>query len=468
MTRTSTCRLQSLVSRVVVVLRYDRGTVLVEGASPEQPVCVPQARVDQRVGGALRTPALNYHLVVRSLVAQGIAFDDQAKGYATLELPQLELTPRAYQQAAVDAWRASARRGQVVLPTGSGKTVVAALAMQETGRSTLVVVPTIDLLHQWHGVLEEHFGEPIGAVGGGEHRVEPLTVITYDSAYLHLERLGDRFGLVIFDEAHHLSGPTYQQAAALSLAPYRLGLTATPNLEHAARIGELIGPVVFRREIGDLAGEFLSSYETVTLRVPLSPAERVAYDAARGTYRRFVEEKGIRLGGSFGWRNFLEATSRSREGREAFLAWREQRRLSMGAEAKFAQLERILQRHRDERVVVFTNDNETAYAVSRRFLVPVITHQTRGPERRAILGGLRDGSLPVVATSRVLNEGVDVPEVSVGVVLSGTATVREHVQRLGRILRPGEGKHAILYEVVAESTAEESTSDRRRAHDAYR
>ncbi|MCA8925221.1 MAG: DEAD/DEAH box helicase family protein [Planctomycetes bacterium] len=452
----------------MVTLRYDRGTLLVEGLDPAEAVCVPEAREDARVGGALRAPAHHYHLVVRSLVARGVAYADEARAYATVDLPPPEHTPRPYQQAAVDAWRASSRRGLVVLPTGSGKTLVAALAIRDAGRAALVVVPTIDLLHQWHDVLEGHFGGPIGAVGGGEHRVEPLTVITYDSAYLHLEHLGARFGLVVFDEAHHLSAPTYQQAAALSLAPYRLGLTATPNEAHAGRIAELIGPLVFRREIGDLAGDVLSSYETVTLRVPLSPEERAAYEAARGTYRRFVEDKGIRLGGPFGWRRFLEATSRSREGRAAFLAWREQRRLSMGAEAKFAQLETILARHRGERVVVFTNDNETAYAVSQRFLVPVITHQTRGPERRAILSGLREGTLPVVATSRVLNEGVDVPEVSVGVVLSGTATVREHVQRLGRILRPGEGKHAILYEVVAASTAEEATSDRRRDHDAYR
>ncbi|MEZ6184637.1 MAG: DEAD/DEAH box helicase family protein [Planctomycetota bacterium] len=452
----------------MVVLRYDRGTLLVEGLEPDQRLCVPDLRTDARVGGALRTYAYHYHLAVRSLVAQGIAFQDEAKQYATLELPELALTPRVYQLAAVDAWRAGSRRGLVVLPTGSGKTVVAALAIRDAARATLVVVPTIDLLHQWHGVLSKHFQAPVGAIGGGEFDVQDLTVITYDSAYLHLERLGDRFGLVVFDEAHHLSGPSYQQAAVLALAPYRLGLTATPNEEHAGRIAELVGPVVFRREIGDLAGEFLSSYETVTLRVPLSPEERAAYEEARGTYRRFVDEQGIRLGGRFGWARFLEATSRSREGRQAFLAWREQRRLSMGAEAKFAQLETILARHREERVVVFTHDNDTAYAVSRRFLVPVITHQTRGPERRRILAGLREGTLPVVATSRVLNEGVDVPEVSVGVVLSGSATVREHVQRLGRILRPGEGKHAILYEVVAASTAEEATSDRRRDHDAYR
>ena len=106
--------------------------------------------------------------------------------------------------------------------------------------------------------------------------------------------------------------------------------------------------------------------------------------------------------------------------------------------------------------------------MSSRFLVPAITHQTKPRERRAFLEAFASGALPVLATSRVLNEGVDVPSASVAVVLSGTATVREHVQRLGRILRPAPGKLAILYEVVTQGTTEEQVSARRRQHDAYR
>lgn len=181
-----------------------------------------------------------------------------------------------------------------------------------------------------------------------------------------------------------------------------------------------------------------------------------------------MQRKGIRLGGRYGWSRFLQATSRSAEGRQALSAWRSQRRIAMRCAQKMAHLADVLTRHAGERVLVFAHDNETAYDVSRRFLVPVITHQTKPRERRAILAGLRDGSTPVVATSRVLNEGVDVPEVSVGVVLSGTATVREHVQRLGRILRKTPGKRAVLYEVISRGTSEEDASARRRDHDAYR
>ncbi len=84
-----------------------------------------------------------------------------------------------------------------------------------------------------------------------------------------------------------------------------------------------------------------------------------------------------------------------------------------------------------------------------------------------MLASFRDGSLPVLVTSRVLNEGVDVPEASVGIVVSGTGSVREHVQRLGRILRPQPGKVAMLYELLSAGTAEQWTSDRRRRHSAF-
>ena len=118
-------------------------------------------------------------------------------------------------------------------------------------------------------------------------------------------------------------------------------------------------------------------------------------------------------------------------------------------------------------MLIFTNDNETVYAISEQFLIPAITHQTRTKERREILKAFNRGAILALVTSRVLNEGVNVPEANVAVVLSGTATIREHVQRLGRILRRREGKHAILYEVISRNTVEDHISRRRRQHDAY-
>jgi superfamily II DNA or RNA helicase len=101
-------------------------------------------------------------------------------------------------------------------------------------------------------------------------------------------------------------------------------------------------------------------------------------------------------------------------------------------------------------------------------LIPAITHQTKVTERSEILGGLRSGTYSAVVTSKVLNEGVDVPDANVAVVMSGSGSVREHVQRLGRVLRKRGDKRAVLYELVTADTGETFTSERRRDHDAYR
>jgi superfamily II DNA or RNA helicase len=421
-----------------------------------------------------RAPASSYAGLRRALARAELEVEDRARRYA--ELPagaRVHREPRPYQAEALAAWRASQGRGVVVLPTGAGKTWLACLAIEDRRRSALVVAPTLDLVRQWYDVLRTTFGAAVGVIGGGEYDVQALTVSTYDSAYLHMEHLGDRFGLVVFDECHHLPGAAYALAARASVAPFRLGLTATPERADGrhAELDDLIGPVVYRKDIVDLSGAYLSSYETVRLTVELSPEDRAQHDAERGLYRDFIARNGIRMSSPSGWSDFVIRSSRSDEGRRAMQAYRRQREIAFAAPAKLDYVALLLDRHRDERVLLFTQDNATAYEVSRRFLVPVITHETKVRERSDILAGLAQGAAGgygAVVTSKVLNEGVDIPAASVAVVISGSASVREHVQRLGRILRPQDGKHAVLYELVTARTAETSTSARRREHSAYR
>lgn len=450
------------------LVRFDRGTLLLEHFPAAE---LPDGfQHDPRVG-LPRGLALHYHDVLLDLHRRRVPYEDAARRYRRLGRTwHEEKQPRDYQLEAVEAWRANGRRGVIVLPTGAGKSFVAQLCIRDADRSALVVAPTLDLVGQWADQLLRAFGPPVGVLGGGTHDVQDITVATYDSAWMHVERYGDRFGLLVFDEVHHLPGASFAQAAEGAIAPFRLGLTATlerPDGEHV-RAERLVGPVVYRREIGELAGEFLSEYRTECIQVQLSDADRAAYDRAWNAYRGFVESRGLFLGGPSGWQRFLREAAKSREGRSALRSWRESRRILQGAAAKLRVLEELLWRHRDGRVLIFTNDNATVYDISRRLLIPAITHQTELAERRALLAGFADGSLPVLVTSRVLNEGVDIPSADVAIVLSGTATVREHVQRLGRILRRREGKQAVLYELVVAETSEERTSARRRDHEAYR
>lgn len=449
-------------------VRWHRGTLVLEGFPADE---VPVGFLHDPRIGMPRGPAFAYHDVVYDLHKRGVPYEDEARGYAVLDRDHRSArTPRDYQREAVEAWRANRRRGVVVLPTGAGKSFVAELCLSDGGRSTLVVAPTLDLVGQWYDGLRAAFGDPVGVLGGGVHEVHDITVATYDSAWMHMERYGDRFGLVVFDEVHHLPGPSFAQAALQSIAPFRLGLTATlerPDGGHE-RIFDLVGPVVYRREITELAGDFLAEYRTEIVQVHLSDEEREAYTSARRTFREFVDGSGIRLGGAGGWQHFLRESARSTAGREAFKGWQESRRLLQASSAKRRMLADLLRKHADRRVLVFTNDNATVYDLSRSLLIPAITHQTDVKERQALLAAFSAGELPVLATSRVLNEGVDLPSADVAIVLSGTQTVREHVQRLGRILRKQQGKQALLYELVVADSVEERQSERRRDHVAYR
>lgn len=450
-------------------LLFEDGTIVVLGLAEGDDQGIPGLRFDPRAG-AFRAEGIRYREIVQHLLDHKIPRSDSARAYEKIDWT-LSVAKEAFphQTEGLDAWWKAGGRGVVVLPTGTGKTHLANLAIERAGRPTLIVTPTIDLMNQWYDELTLTFATEVGMIGGGSYDVQPLTVTTYDSAHLHMGRLGNRFGLVVFDECHHLPGPTYGQAAVLSIAPYRLGLTATPERADNAHLHSdvLIGPIVYRREINQLRGRFLADYRVETLYVRLTPEEKARYDHAREIYRAFLHDSGIDMRRPNAWGQFLFTAHRSAEGRQAYLAYRLQRELALAAPAKLGLLGRLLERHNGDRILIFTHDNATVYKISRRFLVPVITHQTKTKERRDVLVRFNSGEYPIVATSRVLNEGVNVPEANVAVVLSGSGSVREHVQRLGRILRKSGDKEALLYEVITRDTVEEFTSNRRRQHSAY-
>ncbi len=453
------------------VLSFDRGSIVLSSEPGTTPVLPSFMVRDERIG-AYRGLAIHYRALVRHLSKNRIAFDDNARAYPDLTIDSSPgPAPYDYQQEALHAW-GRGKRGVVELPTGSGKTRLALMAIREAARGVLVLVPTLELVSQWCSVLESEFagaGAP-GAVGGGSYEIAPMTVCTYASAYRHGDKFGNRFGLVVFDECHHLCGERYSRIAEGLIAPYRLGLSATlarPDHRHHMLNG-LVGPVVYRKSIGELAGKYLAEDRVEMRHASLNAEEKRAYREARETYLAFAREQGIKISSPRDWQHFIYAACRSPEGRTALAAYYRQKHIAFAAEEKFEICAELLEAHRDQRVLIFTNDNRTAYEISRRFLLPLITHQTRVAERREIMARFRDNRWPALVTSKVLNEGVDVPAAAVAIIMSGNASVREHVQRLGRILRRDGDKQAVLYEVLSRHTAEEHTSKRRRRHDAYR
>jgi superfamily II DNA or RNA helicase len=446
-----------------VKLRFDRGTILLTEPPKDLDLrAAPAVLWDSRVG-AHRAPASRHAEVSGWLRRAGIEFEDitPATGPNPVAWSAVELRP--YQEAALSAWELARRRGIVALPTGSGKTRLAIDAIRRTGSSALCLVPTRVLLDQWSREIATVYEGAVGRYGDGARHLAPLTVATFESAYRQMAHLGDRFGLVIVDEVHHFGAGLRDEALEMAMAPARLGLTATPPRDAAvlARLAELVGPTIFELAVADLAGGFLASFDAITLHLQLSSDERSAYSALHSLFSA-AHAEFRRLAPNASWADFTRHAARSSEGRRALAAWRQMRRLLAFTHAKRQVLRSLLERHRSSRTLVFTADNDTAYAIAREHLVMPLTCDIGRRERDEALDAFRRGRIRTLVSARVLNEGLDVPDADVAVVVGGALGEREHVQRVGRLLRPGEGKRALVYELVTRDTIEVGQAHRRR------
>ena len=452
---------------------FDHGTLVWSGDDIAALVAAQPAafKFDSRING-FRSRACDYAVILQKLRSMKLELQDDACAFNALNDLSLQetLVPRPHQQTAFDAWRKSSYRAVAALPTGSGKTILAVMAIARLKRSALVLVPTIDLMVQWANVLKRFFNVPVGMWGGGSSETCDITVSTYNSAVLKMEFSGNRFAFLIADECHHLPGPANQLAAQWAIAPYRLGLSATPESDPARDelLKDLMGDICCRIQIDELSQGILSDYTVETIPLELTAPERAEYLQNRKIYIDFLHQHHLVMNSVRSWRNFIMEVARSGQaGRKAFEAYLKQKNIACSGEEKFRMVWELIRRHGGERIIIFTADNAAAYELGRRYLLPVLTHHTKSAERKNMLENFRTGACPVLVSSKVLNEGVDVPEANIGIIVSGGASVREHVQRLGRILRARPGKKAILYELVNASTSELSVSNRRREHRAY-
>jgi superfamily II DNA or RNA helicase len=291
-------------------------------------------------------------------------------------------------------------------------------------------------------------------LGDGERAVADVTVATFESAYRYMPKLGRRFEMVVVDEVHHFGAGIRDEALEMCTARYRLGLTATPPPEAAAvRLEELVGPAVYQLGVADLAGRWLANLDRVVLRLPLNSQERQRHAEQTQAFRRVYREFR-RLNPDASWQEFVAIAKSSPEGRAALAAWRETRKLLSLTHAKRAALRELLVRHHESRVLVFTSENAAAYSIAREHLVMPITCDISRSERAACLTSFRSGELRVLVSSRVLNEGIDVPDADVAIIVGGGSSEREYVQRVGRLLRPRPGKRALVYELVSAGTTE--------------
>lgn len=452
-------------------LSFENGLAVVRGRTlPAPPSClIWDPRLDAHVAAGLHYPLLREWAFAHDI-------DEQSAPSALAVPSTLDWrAPREAQREALDRWRAAGSRGTVVLPTGAGKTFVAMLAIEATATEACIIVPTRALVTQWFTQLADAFGvERVGAYYGDEKTRRAITVTTYHSAFPLLERDGARFGLVICDEAHHLSdtleGDARSWHDALTIAPAaaRLGLTATYPDGRDSVLTRLIGPVVYRRAIGEMTDAELARFAIERRYVDLTRAERARYDACTARFDAYTARSKWRDAAptpADAWKRFVASTRRDPSARRAWRDFLERERIVRMAEAKFDEAARLLRLFPGEQSVLFCGGVDMAMEVSRKFAVPMITASTPASERHAVLNAMRDGTIRAVATVQVLDEGWDVPNAKLGIVLGDSTRggVRQHTQRLGRLLRRQGDQVASLFEVVAAGTWEFYASQKRSA-----
>ncbi len=455
-----------------ISLSFDRGTLLLTNVVRKELPDIAASSVwrwDSRVG-AWRCDAIHYAAIRKALVERFAEhFSDNVMepaciSWSKVDLPRL----RPEQTEALAAWNQADSRGQIIMPTGTGKTEVALAAMARTKTATLVVAPVRDLMYQWHRRILRAFDYDAGIVGDGLANIKPITVTTYDSAYIHMAKMGAGFGLLVFDEEHHLPGKCRREAAILSTATMRLGLTATPQRSDGLHkdLDWLIGPVVYDMPFKQAEGSTLANFDVVRIPVALNDNEQATYDQCNRVIRHFITSRRKEQSG-YSWQDLCKESGKEPQARNAQKAYYLKQSIENRATEKLRVLEDVFRLHKGQQILVFTGSNIMAIEVSRRFLVPTILSHTRKRERLAVLDGFAKGRFEVLVANRVLDEGIDVPEAKVAVIIGGQGSTRQAKQRLGRVLRKSGNARATLYEVVCENTKEVQRSRKRRKSDAY-
>lgn len=344
-----------------------------------------------------------------------------------------------FQEKAVESWERAGRRGTIAVPTGGGKTFIAMSAIAKTSTTALILAVTQELASQWVERLRKYLGVSAGMLGAGRHDVRDVTVAIYNSAVKYIDELVGKFGLVIFDEAHHVPAETFKEVALALDTPYRLAISATPKREDGNEmlIYEAVGPLVYRATYSEMVeAGLVVPVEHYRVYVRLSAEEEQEYRAAQST-----TDNAIVL-----------------------------RNIASRASAKIPVAVEIIKREASlgHKVLVFTQFLEQARAIYeelRNFMrAELITSEER--DRDTAFSRFLSGASRVVVTTTVLDEGVDVPDADVAVIVSGSGSKRQMLQRVGRVVRKAPGKtRARVYEIVARGTIEEALSESRHVDD---
>lgn len=388
--------------------------------------------------GTFSLDRLNRGKIKVELIKMGFPVDDRIP-LSRGERVEMDLSgtfsARDYQESAVNSFLGNGERGTgfgtIVLPCGSGKTIVGILAMARLKTRTLILCPNVQSVHQWIREIRTKTNiadDMIGEYSGDVKEMKPITVSTYQiltyrkpgtEEYAHFSLLRDgRWGFIIYDEVHMLPAPVFRITAELQ-SIYRLGLTATLIREDGREdeVFSLVGPKRYDSPWSELAQRgYIAEAYCHEIRVPLMEEDEVGY---------------------------------------ALASKREKYRIASVNRRKLDIVEGLVQKHSEDSIIIIGQYIEQLEEVGKRFSWPIVTGKTSNKVRDEIYQKFRNKEIRVLIVSKVANFAIDLPDCSVAIQLSGTFGSRqEEAQRLGRILRPKE-RPSHFYTIITEYSEEE-------------
>jgi superfamily II DNA or RNA helicase len=348
------------------------------------------------------------------------------------------ITLFVFQKEALKKWIDNGCKGVIVIPTGGGKTFIGLKAISVVKKPTLILVPTTELVEQWIETIKNNLGvKDVGAIYSKRKEIKQITVATYHSASKVIDKIKDKFGLVIYDEVHHVPAKTFMDTALSILAKRRLGLSATPNRsdKNEVLIFGSIGGIVYKATKKEINKEkkLLADLEAYIIRVPLK--SKVEYNEQDN----IIKKKMIAGTNPLKISVLLSLLSRFKKVKGSIVVFTQ-----YIDQAKKAYNEIV-------KSGIFKPDE-----------VALLTSKTTKRERNEIFNKLKNGKIKVLVVTTVLDEGVNVPDLKAAIVLSGTGSDRQLIQRIGRIIRNKEGKgSACLIDIVSKGTIEENFARKR-------
>ncbi|MCL2380634.1 MAG: DEAD/DEAH box helicase [Treponema sp.] len=321
--------------------------------------------------------------------------------------------------------------GVVVMPCGSGKTIVGMLIMSLLQCNTLILTTNVAAVHQWMEEILDKTGlgqDQVAEYTGNSKSVAPVTVATYqvitwrpgrDADFPHFKLFRERqWGLIIYDEVHLLPAPVFRVTAELQ-AVRRLGLTATLVREDGAEdaVFSLVGPKRYDVPWKDLEGKgWIAEAFCSEIRIDLPEKLKIPYAVATP---------------------------------------REKYRLASENPLKDEAVLQLTANHREDQILVIGQYIKQLENLARLLDVPIITGKTANGERERIYRAFKKGELRIIVVSKVANFAIDLPDASMAIQVSGSFGSRqEEAQRLGRILRPKK-RNSRFYTLVSRYTVEE-------------